>query len=95
MTRLLDKLAADLDKPCMLPHREPSALASELAVSELALEEEESGGLTDAERDAALMQLKTYGSEPKDADPLFTSKVRHCRLLHISFALLNTSPCIS
>ena len=79
MTRLLDKLSADLEKPCMLPHRENSALDHELAVSELSLSESGTGegeGLTDAERDAALQQLKTYGSDPKDADPLFTSKVR-------------------
>lgn len=76
MTRLLDKLAADLDKPCMLPHRENSELDKGLAVSELSLSDHEAGFLTDAERDAALTQLKTYGSDPKDADPLFTSKVR-------------------
>ena len=75
MTRLLDKLTADLDKPCMLPHRENSELDNGLAVSELSLSDHEAGFLTDAERDAALTQLKTYGSDPKDADPLFTSKV--------------------
>lgn len=71
----------------MLPHRETSDFDSDssssdtkLDLSELSLsdddEVQEYGTLTHVERDAALTQLKTYGSDPKDADPLFTSKVQ-------------------
>lgn len=70
----------------MLPHRETSDFDSDspdtdnqLDISELYLsdddEVQEYGALTHVERDAALTQLKTYGSDPKDADPLFTCKV--------------------
>ena len=65
--RLLDKLTLDLQKICMLPHREHDG--------------DEGGAvrttrLTDTERDAALEQLKLYGRDPVDAEPIFTKEVR-------------------
>lgn len=65
MKRLLDKLSLDLEKICMLPHREHDV---EVDV--------DSTRLTDTERDAALEQLKLYGRDPVDAEPIFTQKVR-------------------
>lgn len=65
MKRLLDKLTLDLEKICMLPHREQDV---EVDV--------DSTRLTDIERDAALEQLKLYGRDPVDAEPIFTQKVR-------------------
>ncbi|KAL5352998.1 hypothetical protein ACLOAV_001027 [Pseudogymnoascus australis] len=61
--RLLDKLSLDLEKICMLPHREHDV---EVDV--------DSTRLTDTERDAALEQLKLYGRDPVDAEPIFTQK---------------------
>lgn len=85
----------------MLPHRETSDFDSDSSssdtkpdLSELSLsdddEVQEYGTLTHVERDAALTQLKTYGSDPKDADPLFTSKV-HSYPAHIT-QLQRTGP---
>lgn len=65
MKRLLDKLTLDLEKICMLPHREQDV---EVDV--------DSTRLTDTERDAALEQLKLYGRDPVDAEPIFTKEVR-------------------
>ncbi|OBT63115.1 hypothetical protein VE03_07461 [Pseudogymnoascus sp. 23342-1-I1] len=59
--RLMEKLTLDLEKICMLPHREQD---EEVDVH--------STRLTDIERDAALEQLKLYGRDPVDAEPIFT-----------------------
>ncbi|KFZ07304.1 hypothetical protein V501_06579 [Pseudogymnoascus sp. VKM F-4519 (FW-2642)] len=61
--RLLEKLSLDLQKICMLPHREQDV---EVDV--------DSTRLTDIERDAALEQLKLYGRDPVDAEPIFTQE---------------------
>lgn len=65
MKSLLEKLTLDLQKICMLPHREHDV---EVDV--------DSTRLTDTERDAALERLKLYGRDPVDAEPIFTQEVR-------------------
>ncbi|OBT50330.1 hypothetical protein VE04_08987 [Pseudogymnoascus sp. 24MN13] len=61
--RLLEKLSLDLQKICMLPHREQDV---EVDV--------DSTRLTDIERAAAVAQLKLYGRDPVDAEPIFTQE---------------------
>ncbi|KAG0645704.1 hypothetical protein D0Z07_8559 [Hyphodiscus hymeniophilus] len=53
----MDKLSADLQHVCLLPHP-----ARALHV------------LTYTERDALLEQVKVYGREPTNADPIFTKQ---------------------
>ena len=57
----MERLSADLQKISLLPHRESSAGS-------------ESPGLTSAERDAYLEQLKVFGRDPTNAEPIFTKE---------------------
>jgi hypothetical protein len=66
VTTLLAKLKEDLDKIIMLPHRQHVvSMSSEMEAD-----------AKDAERDAALEELKVYGRDPLNADPIFTKDVR-------------------
>lgn len=44
--------------------------------------------LIDAERDAALEQLKVLGRNPQDADPIFTKEVRISVIVQWSLLIL-------
>jgi hypothetical protein len=57
----MDKLASDLQKINLLPHRAYLQSPDKLS-------------LTSAERDAHLEQLKVYGRDPANADPIFTKE---------------------
>jgi hypothetical protein len=62
VTKLMDKLSSDLQKINLLPHRAcSSTLFSSLP-------------LTLVERDALLEQLKVYGRDPANSDPIFTKQ---------------------
>jgi hypothetical protein len=65
VTRLMNKLAADLQKITLLPYRKHTLRARVLK------------SLTSAERDAHLEQLKVYGRDPTNADPIFTKQASH------------------
>lgn len=58
----MGKLSADLQKISLLPHRESS-------------DEQQTSALTPAERDASLEQLKVFGRDPTNAEPIFTREV--------------------
>lgn len=70
----MGKLSADLQKISLLPHRELSA-------------EGGTPGLTSAERDASLEQLKVFGRDPINADPIFTKEVCPSRTAPSSLTL--------
>ena len=57
-------LSSDLEKVNLLPHRKHEAHSSP-----------EKQALTEVERDAHLEQLKVYGRDPNNSDPIFTKEV--------------------
>lgn len=63
VTRLMGKLAADLKTISLLPHREDDSHI-------------DGTYLTTAERDAILEQVKVYGRDPANSDPIFTKEAR-------------------
>lgn len=62
----MDKLAADLKKIGLLPHREDDSHI-------------DGTYLTTAERDSILEQVKVYGRDPANSDPIFTKEARRIR----------------
>jgi hypothetical protein len=67
----MDKLASDLQTISLLPHREYTS-------------NNYAPDLTSAERDAILEQVKVYGRDPENSDPIFTkeaSRMSQCSYL--------------
>lgn len=68
VTSLVEKLTQDLDSINLLPHRKKKETNPEHAIM-----------VTDTrdptERDAALEELKIYGRDPRNADPIFAKEV--------------------
>lgn len=62
----MGKLASDLQRISLLPHRKEPGDAEVLPA-----------GLTCSERDAILEQLKVLGRDPTNADPIFTKEVSY------------------
>jgi len=60
----MDILSSDLEKVKLLPHRKHEAQSVM-----------EGQSMTELERDAHLEQLKVYGRDPSNADPIFTKEV--------------------
>jgi hypothetical protein len=61
VTRIMGKLASDLHTINLLPHRAYLQSPGDLP-------------LTSAERDELLQQLKVYGRDPTNSDPIFTKE---------------------
>lgn len=71
VTRLMDRLSSDLQQINLLPHRKDTLHITCMITL-----------LTDPERDAHLEQVKVYGRDPTNADPIFTKEASHtCRSL--------------
>ncbi|KAF4632303.1 hypothetical protein G7Y89_g5823 [Cudoniella acicularis] len=69
VTRLMDKLTTDLQQINLLPHRMQGPRSSEIQ-------------LTSTERDAHLEQVKVYGRDPTNADPIFTKEASQTLTRH-------------
>jgi hypothetical protein len=72
VTRLMNLLSADLDDINLLPHREYTLDGVLLK-------------LISIERDAHLEQLKVYGRDPTNADPIFTNEASYTSFTYLHY----------
>jgi len=66
-------LSSDLEKVKLLPHRKHEVQSGM-----------EGQAMTEVERDAHLEQLKLYGRDPTNSDPIFTKEVSRILCLNLN-----------